>query len=170
MVEEGVAWNVACAGIDHVLTEKAGEDCDIILLQLSGNANPILWRGTVDDFRDSFNADSLRQLLASKSKRTASRIFSGLCDGLRYTRAANRDNAKVLFVALTDMIDNMSGPNAQQELQEELRLLGKAGGKFALFGVPAEHLAQWQGFVDQTGVKNTVQDEKLHSPKFPSLD
>ena len=67
--------------------DEIGDDGTILLAQLSGNDDPLLWEGTPQQLMSSFSsAENLRDFIRSKSDPNASRLFGGLADAMAYLR------------------------------------------------------------------------------------
>ena len=75
-----------------------------------------------------------------------------------------------MFV-LSDMDDNLGGPDAKEKLVAAFAAFGRRGGSVGLYGVDLDKVEKWRANLARAGVKNFVVFPDIAAdPTFPSYE
>jgi len=171
MAEKGKAWEFLLRVIDRYLRGNGNEK--LILVQLSGNSDALIWDGTPSQLRKDFSdQEAFRRFLISKANTSASRLHDGITDALEYLTALPGITAKskCALLVLSDMDDNHSAPDSERRLVQALTDFGKRGGSVGMYFVDQPFVSKWRTNL-KSSVKNSVVASRIEAqPPMPSVD
>jgi hypothetical protein len=172
MADQGKAWEFLQKVLAIYLRGNGSQK--LILVQLSGNRNALLWDGTPAQLRKDFpDPESFRKHLQSKADVNASRLFDGISEALEYlaTLPGVTAKTKLALLVMSDMEDNFSAPGSEQRLIAGLREFGKRGGAVGLYFVNHQYVPRWRAALQTAGVRHhVVESQIVASPTLPSFD
>lgn len=141
MTDGGHAYIFICSVIDKYFRDRIGSENDkILLVQISGSQKSIMWQGTPERFRRTFNSkNSFRDFLIGNAGPDGSLVHDGVAHALEHMMRmpnVSSGRAKSVLLILSDLDDN--GPNPEQsekrlfdDLVAYLQLGGHAGFYYA---------------------------------------
>ena len=172
MAERGKAWEFLLRVIDRYLRGNGNEK--LILVQLSGNANALIWDGTPSQLRKDFpDQEAFRKHLLSRADPNGSRLHDGISEALEYQAGlpGMTPKTKRALLVLSDMDDNQSAPGSEQRLVKALGDFGKRGGAVGMYFVDHFRVARWRSNLKAAGVRNhVVESHIVATPTLPTLD
>jgi hypothetical protein len=173
--EDRVGLQFTRSLIEHYQRAYPGRNGKLILAQLSGGGDPLLWEGNPTDLlRDYDSYGSLHQMLVSKSNPNGSRIHEGLSRTFDYLlkHRAVQDGARPAVFVLSDMLDNgADGTKYEQRVMVSLKEFGKRGGISGFYFVHQSQLERWRTNLTDAGVTDClVSADIVARPPLPSFD
>ena len=147
--------------------EEIGDDGTVLLAQLSGNDDPLLWEGTPQQLMSSFSsAENLRDFIRSKSDPNASRLFGGLADAMAYLRGVSGPDTILCVVVLTDLIDNSpTQKEDRKRLVEELRRFNKPQNCIGMYYLATKEMQVCRELFAEAGLDGAAEGKIVHKPK-----
>lgn len=172
MAEQGKAWDFLQKTLDRYLRGNGNEK--LVLVQLSGNSQALLWDGTPAQLRRDFaDREAFRRFLQSKADPSGSRLFDGITEAIDYVSGLPGVTARTkrALILLTDMEDNASAPGAEQRLVQALRGFGQRNGCVGIYFVSHPLVARWEANLRSAGVRHhSVESHIVTAPTLPSFD
>ena len=161
--------------IDHYMRSVPGDGGTLILLQVSGNDNPLLWEGSPIQLQQDFSdANAFREMLLAKSQPSGSRVNEGLAKTLKYLlkHRSIQHGAKPGIFVLSDMEDNgPSGSKYEAEVLESLKDFGRRGGITGLYFVDQTLVEKWEKHFRDAALRDfRVTPDFVVHPPLPSFD
>lgn len=165
---------------EQYFTESMGSDAKLVICQLSGNDQVVLFEGQPDDLRNKFTSpEEFNEFLKEKSDPSSSKVFDATRRSVDYVGSISgvTDNTKLLTVILSDMWDSEYNQSIRMEskekLMESLTSYRQQGGGLALYFVAEEQIAVWQNILNEAGFEPShyiIENELVASPQLPRFD
>jgi hypothetical protein len=178
MGEDGKAWSFVCQVVDKYFRDRLGHSDKLILAQLSGNEQSLLWRGTPLELRQEFpSASAFRDWLAERTDPHGSRIYDGIAQAVEYTLSdpvMASGKAKAAVFILSDMRDN--GPNrkqARERVIKDLAELARRDGVIGLYYVDVPLVPKWRQVLSDAGIPAAnlmIEADIVGRPLLPKFD
>lgn len=159
--------------------EQMGEDCKVVLAQISGSEDVVLFEGTPRDLRRRFtNPDALAEFLLENSKPNGSPVFKAMTKTLHYVNQMPEieDNTRVLTVVISDLRDSEKDKAVWKkqgvEMLKELMLYQNRGGALALYYVDLEQVDLWKRVLDEAEFQPgmfTISNDLVEDPQLPTF-
>lgn len=165
---------------EQYFTESMGSDAKLVICQLSGHDQVVLFEGQPDDLRNKFSGpEEFNEFLKQNSDPSSSKVFDATRRSVDYVGSITgvNENTKLLTVILSDMWDSEYDPvvrNASRErLMQSLIQYRQKGGGMALYFVAESQLKEWQDIFDEAGFEPghyIIENELVASPRLPQFD
>jgi len=158
---------------EHYFTESMGSNSKLVICQLSGNEQVVLFEGQPDDLRNRFQSpEEFVEFLKEKSDPGSSRVFDATRRSVDYVSSISgvTENTRLLTVILSDMQDSEYNPSSRQELMTSLTSYREQGGGLALYFVDSNQMSIWQGIIDEAGFPRShyvIENELVATPQLP---
>ena len=162
------AWQFCIRAVELFFFNRQGTNDLLVISQISGSPQSILWSGSPQQFRKTFKTPADFKRLFNGLDTTQSRVHSSLADTINHV--ASLKPKRSLILGLTDMIDNE--PGSLPKLQDALRRYGKDGkaGAVGLYGVEPSHKAACETMLSISVRHYDVLHKKEGEPRIPRLD
>ncbi|WP_417850282.1 hypothetical protein [Thalassoglobus sp.] len=161
-------------------TESMGSDAKLVICQLSGNDQVVLFEGQPDDLRNRFSGpEEFNEFLKAKSDPSSSKVFDATRRSVDYVRSITgvTENTKLLTVILSDMWDSEYDPvlrnTSREKLMQSLISYRQQGGGMALYFVAEEQMPEWQSIFNEAGFEPghyIIENELVATPQLPQFD
>jgi hypothetical protein len=176
MAEGGEAYAFLRAILDRYAREKVGSGDRLVIAQVSGSDNFLLWEGKPLDLRREFgSADQFRDFLISKADASSSQVYEGMVKVLKYVLAnpgVAKGRVKSVMFFLSDMDDTEPNKAARgQEIRALLKEYGSCGGSLGLYYVDTWRVGPWEKELLKAGIEHhRVQAEIVGKPDLPEFE
>jgi hypothetical protein len=176
MADGGEAYAFLRAVLDRYTREKVGSGDRLVIAQVSGSDNFLLWEGKPLDLRREFgSADQFRDFLISKANASSSHVYEGMVNVLKYllaNPAVADGRVKSVVFFLSDMDDTEPDKATRgQEIRRLLKEYGSCGGSLGLYYVETWRVGPWQRELSNAGIKqHRVKAEFVGKPDLPEFD
>ena len=149
-------------------------DGKVIIAQMSATDNPLLYEGSPAELRRDFpSAKAFRDSILAKSNPSASRLHEGMAATFKYIlrHRAVRHGAKPAVFLLSDLLDNASQPEHEQQVLDSLQEFADKDGICGFYFVHQTETAKWDEALADAGVKDyRVSDQIVAHPPLPLFD
>ncbi|MBW3597607.1 MAG: hypothetical protein KY475_10065 [Planctomycetes bacterium] len=172
VTENGRAYQILLKAVDRYFRDRIGSDSMILITQLSGNADPLLWQGTPEQLRRQFpDHRAFRDFLLSRADPSASRINDGVAESLNCAvRTLRGSEANAAALILTDWEDTYPDQDASRDrLTRALRDFSQYGS-LGLYFCSNSRIPDVERLMDETGVSYVLVGSYDHNPPLPSFD
>jgi hypothetical protein len=175
MAEDGKAYDFTLRVVDRYFRDRIGTNDRILIAQISGADQALLWEGTPVDLRHEFpSAPAFRSFLQSHAIQSGSLVHAAMTSALQHVmtdhRVARGQTKSALFV-LSDMMDNGGDAESERLLMQELTDYGRCGGVVGLYYVDHPLVAVWKRRLNDAHIKHfCVESEIVAKPPLPSFD
>ncbi len=165
---------------NRFFTSGMGGRTRLVIGQLSGNDNVMLFEGSPGDFRKRFSSpEEFSAYLESQSDPNSSQVYVATKRTVDHVLAMSgiTNETKVLTVILSDMVDSESNTAVSQHKQDEMLLslanYQRSGGALALYYVHHDLMPQWHGLLRKAGFQPgyyIIENNLSASPQLPSFE
>ncbi|MCG6157619.1 hypothetical protein [Rubinisphaera margarita] len=166
---------------DRYFNDSMGTENRLIISQLSGNEQAVLFEGTPTDLRRRFRSpQELSQFLKGSSDPGASHVYEATRRTLDYVGSVTgvTSDTRLLTVILSDMIDTQSAsqiwdPTVPSPLSDSLRRYQAKGGGLALYFVAESERERWNELLRETGFQPghyVIESSLAANPQLPRFD
>ncbi len=147
--------------VTHYFQNRLGSNDCLIVTQLSGNRQAVLWQGSPRQLRTEFSSSAdLAEFIDKKSDVNGSRVWDGLSDTLELAMSDPNicnGRTKVVLVALTDMENNLVDTyTSEKRLMDNLKAFAKKGGVCGLYFVGTPETKIWRSKLAECGFRDFV--------------
>ena len=166
--------------MDKFFTVSMGEDSKVVLSQMSGHDQVILFEGTPRELRRRFaSPDELAEFMLEHSGRDRSPIYESAGQTFRYVNsmADVTEDSKVLTAIISDLKDSetISAKRSAtgRKMLSELESYQAKGGALALYCVDLEETSRWKRILDMAGFKPgqfVISNDLVESPPMPVFE
>jgi hypothetical protein len=166
--------------MDQFFTEGIGVESRVVIGQLSGNENAVLFDGRPEELRSQFrSADELNAYLQKHSDPGSSPVFQATDRSVSYVTAMQgiTPNTRLMTVVLSDMIDTACTVDERREtgndMLKTLKKYRKMGGGLALYFVAPHEMKRWQQIINMAGFEPgtyVVESSLIARPELPRMD
>lgn len=167
--------------MDRFFMEGMGSgESRVVLGQISGNANVILFEGTPAEVRKRFRSpEELNEFLKQNSEPNSSPVYEATERMATYmsTMPGVTDNTQLLLVTLSDLAE--SEPDAKLRSQkghkmiDALKRYQQQGGGLALYFVSQDETSRWQLILGNAGFEAgqyVIQHDMVANAQLPRFD
>ncbi len=165
---------------DRYFQGAMGTETRLVIGQLSGNDQVLLFEGKPADLREKFRSPAeLNQFLKSHADPSSSRVYDATRRTLDYVSSISGvgPNTRLLTVILSDMQDSQYHPSiastAETQLAESLRRYQARGGSLALYHVAETERDHWSALLRNAGFTTgqfIIEGSLTSSPRLPSFE
>ncbi|MEZ6061124.1 MAG: hypothetical protein R3C19_12230 [Planctomycetaceae bacterium] len=162
---------------ERFFTEASmGGDTKLIIGQLSGSKQVLLFEGRPQDLRRKFRGpEEFNQFLKDRSDPTGSQVFDATRRAVEHVGsvAGVSDDTKLLTVILSDMQDSHGDLQAQAKMIDSLREYAGRGGALALYFVAESEAPRWRAILDEAAFRpgySIIENELAASPQLPRFE
>jgi hypothetical protein len=158
MAEDGKAWSFVCQVVDKYFRDRLGHSDKLILAQLSGSEQSLLWRGTPLELRQEFpSASAFHDWLAAHADPHGSRIYDGIAQAVEYTLSdpvMTSGNGKAAVFILSDMRDTAKNrKQARERVIKALAEVASRDGVIGLYYVDVPLVRKWRKVLNDAGIR-----------------
>ena len=175
MANEGKAHKFSVQVIDRYFRRRDALNDRIVLAQISGTEQSLMWEGTPLKLRKDFpSAESFRDFLLEKADGGGSLVDQGVANAIDYVSSHERftsGNTKSVTLILSDMEDTGGDPGSEQKLNQSLAAYGRQNGSVGIYFCGQLGVARWKDRLAQSGIRNyVVESEIVGEPNLPSFE
>ncbi len=174
------AYDLFLELMDQFFTTSMGGETRVVIAQLSGNENTILFEGRPGELRSRFHSPAeLSAFLHEHADGGGSHVYQATADTLNYVGSLQgvTENTRLLTVILSDMQDNQLDRQARQqsgsELLEALKDYQQRGGALALYFVADDEIDRWHRILKTAGFEPgmyLIENDIVENPQLPRFD
>ena len=185
MTQDGRAYRFLTALCDRFFTDLAGGHNRVVVSQISGRSEAVLWDGRPERLRQQFpDPAAFRAYLLARADPSRSLVYHSLNEtlehvllsypGIEAQSGSEGIRTRSALVALTDMEDN--GPDATENLRRllgNLRRYAKAGGSVGIYFAGRAEPPQWQRHLRECGFppgRSTVVSDIIQDSPVPTFE
>lgn len=176
MAEEGAAYDFTLAVLEKYFRTRSSQKDKLILAQISGTQESLLWEGSPLELRRRFpSAETFRDFLLQNADPNGSEVNAGVANVVDYVAARPRvrsgQTRSAVFV-LSDLEDTALDPfEGEQRLMQSLAGFAQSGGAVGLYYVNQTLVADWQQKLQAAGFNDyCVECEIVGQPALPDFD
>ena len=165
---------------ESFFSETMGNDTRLIISQLSGSDEVILFEGRPNELQKQFpSPESLSEFLQSKSDPSQSRVFDGTTATINHLQSLSgiTSRTQMLTVILSDMQDSEPDVGKRRQrgavMVDALKRYRESGGGLALYYVATEDTERWGKILEMAGFESghyIIANELSLSPQLPTFD
>ncbi|WP_437207141.1 hypothetical protein [Planctomicrobium sp. SH664] len=165
---------------DRYFQGAMGTETRLLIGQLSGNDNVLLFEGKPSDLRKKFRSPAeFTEFLKAAADPNSSRVYAATRRTLDYvsTISGVGPKTKLLTVLLSDMQDSEFHPSvagvALDQLNESLQRYADRGGSLALYYVDESERSRWDTLLRNAGFMTgrfIIEGSLTSSPRLPSFE
>lgn len=164
---------------DRYFNDSMGSENRLIISQLSGNTQALLFEGSPTDLRRRFRSpQELSQFLKDNSDPSSSQVYEATRRTLDYASSMPgvTSETRLLTVILSDMIDSHSSQiwdSSPSPLQDSLKRYQSLGGGLALYFVAESERARWNNLLQEAGFTSghyVIESDLSASPQLPRFN
>lgn len=178
------SWSSSAHGLflglmDQFFTENVGGEARVVVCQLSGSSDTVLFEGRPEELRSKFRTPAdLNAFLTSHAKPASSPVYQSIRKVVDYVSALPGvdENTRLMTVVLSDLVDN--SPDGERQAQgrkmlQSLERYQKAGGGLALYFVAPGETSRWRRILDLAGFEPgtfVIESTLVAQPQLPQFD
>jgi len=176
---EGKAFSLFLEISDRYF-QAMGTETRLVIGQLSGNDNVLLFEGKPSDLRKKFRSPAeFAEFLKAAADPNSSRVYEATRRTLDYVGSISGvgPKTKLLTVILSDMQDSEFHPSlsgvALDQLKESLQRYADRGGSLALYYVDESERSRWDTLLRNAGFttgRYIIEGSLTSSPRLPSFE
>ncbi|GAB5407354.1 MAG: hypothetical protein Aurels2KO_55850 [Aureliella sp.] len=158
-------------------TEAMGTENRLVIAQLSGNSQAVLFEGKPADLQSRFKSpEELVAFLRERSDGASSLVYRAIESTTNYLLQMQgmTDQTRLMTVVLSDLRDTDPARQAAGgDMIESLREYRERGGALALYYVGAEEMPRWEKILAESGFTSKdylIQGELTATPQLPKFD
>ncbi|MEO8165590.1 MAG: hypothetical protein ABI619_09355 [Betaproteobacteria bacterium] len=165
---------------DRFFTGSVGGNNRIVIAQLSGSEQVVLFEGQPSDLRSRLKTpEELNQFLKEQSDPSKSPVYSATKRMADYVNAIPTltERTRLLTVILSDMQDSESDRQARSvtghQMLESLKTYQQRGGSIALYFVAETETARWARILSMAGFQpghDVIENQVTSSPRLPTFN
>lgn len=156
-----------------------GTNTKLVIGQLSGNEQVLLFEGRPSDLRCEFKSpEELHAFLREHCDPSGSRVYDATQRTIDYVGSISgvTENTRLMTVILSDMRDTggftING-EPPADLLESLTRYREQGGGLALYYVAEDEAGRWQGILEEAGFEPghyIIENDLVANPQLPKFD
>lgn len=178
---EDRAYHLFLSLSDQYFNDSMGTENRLIISQLSGQEQAVLFEGTPADLRRQFGSpEELNEFLQENSDPGASHVYAATQRTLDYVSGVTgvTSETRLLTVILSDMIDTQPSSHTWDDtqphpLKESLRRYQALGGGLALYFVAESQRNHWKDLLREAGFQPgyyMIESDLAANPQLPRFD
>ena len=158
----------------------AGAESRVVIGQLSGNDQVVLFEGQPNELRRKFKSpEDLNSFLLKHADPSASKVYESTRKMVDYAAALNgvTDETRMVTVVLSDMADNTQDEKAREKAKDQvlksLEEYHERGGGLALYFVSPDQAKNWNQMLTEAGFgagEFVIETSLSESPRLPRLN
>lgn len=166
--------------MDRFFTHSSGGETRVVIAQLSGAEQAVLYEGRPADLRNRFDSpDELAAFLRERSDPSASPVYRSVGQTLAHVNALPgvTERTRLMTVVLSDLDDNELRSERRSEdttrLVRALKRYRELGGALALYCVAPEEVSRWRQILQLAGFARercVVESQLVARPTLPSFE
>lgn len=159
--------------------EQMGNDCKVILAQISAQENAVLFEGTPRDLRRRFDSpEALAEFLLDNSKPNSSPVFEAMEETLHYVNQLSDVDAdtSILTVIASDLKDSEQDRAIWKQkgdsMLAELKRYQQLGGAIALYHVDVNEVELWKKVLASAKFEpgmSLISNDMAEDPPLPTF-
>jgi hypothetical protein len=165
--------------LNDVFSASAGNECRVVLGQLSASEPIVLFEGRPQELRRRFQSpEDLNTFLQENSDPTASTVHNCVRKMVDYVGSINgvEEGTQMIFVCLSDMVDSQrdeaTREQEQADMQLSLKRFREKNGAIALYYVSQDEAAVWRNVLSEAGFQTgdfIIETSLSESPRLPEI-
>lgn len=165
--------------MSQFVSEEIGSESRIVLGQISGGGETVLFEGKPADLRKKFGTpERLRDFLRGRTTPTSSRVLESTSDILDHVCNMHgvTSNTRILTVILSDCRDSEKDIARKEELTaratSSLERYEELGGCFAIYFCARSEIENWASVLQSCGFDQgrfIIEAEIAESPRLPEF-
>lgn len=173
MTESGKAYNFAMACVNRYFRQGDPLNDRIILAQISGTQESLLWEGTPLDLRRDFPSPaSFRDFLLQHADTNGSLVHDGIGHAINYLTTHPRfaNGTQSVALILSDMEDIGDDPDSEERLNQAFSAYGRQRGSVGIYFCNQLAVPKWREHLARSGVREYVVEAGFVSkPTLPNF-
>jgi hypothetical protein len=175
MKPDGAATKFLYDTVDHYFQARLASDQDLLIVaQLSGNRQALLFQGSPRDFRQRYSsAATFSQELERRSSGGGSRIYDGISDSIEFIlNDPNLATAHLCLIILSDMEQNLQdGYTTNQRLENNLKAFVQRKGVMGIYFAEPQECIKWRQKLQKLSMRDFVVEASIHeNPRRPKFE
>lgn len=175
MFDDGAAYQFTTYALDRYFKDRIGTDDQLILAQLSGEKNTLVWQGTPRQLREQFpTPEKFRRFLQSYAVPGGSVVHDGVSHAVRYLMshpAVRRGKARSALLVLSDMQDTTGDDGSEDRVLNVLTQYINSGGVAGFYYVGQDEYFTWVDHFTNAGFDTCVVEMDIQGrPKLPVFE
>ena len=177
---DGRAHSLLMRLLDELFAAGMGNESRVVIGQLSGSGQVVLFEGTPTELRQKFKSpEDLMEFLRANADPTGSKVFESTQSIIDYAGAINgvNEQTKLVVAVLSDLVDSEKDTDvrakAEEQMIESLTRHRKRNGGLALYYVSPDQASTWRQIMADAGFEPgqfVIETELSESPQLPQLD
>lgn len=166
--------------LDAVSATGGGAESRVVIGQLSGNEQVVLFEGQPNELRRKFKSpEDLNNFLLEHADPTASKVYKSVRKIVDYAGSLNgvTNKTRMVTVVLSDMADNTQDAGEREKAKlktlESLKEYHQRGGGLALYYVDPDQAKHWSQLLNEAGFgvgEFVIETSLSENPRLPRLD
>lgn len=174
------AYDLFISLMDQFFTEGAGAESRLVIGQLSGNSEVVLFEGRPADLQSKFDSpQALNRFLKEHSNPASSPVYRATDRAVEYVLSMPgiTSDTRLLTVILSDMADSepdlAARRRAGHQMLDTLKRYRAGGGGLALYFVSPEELSRWKRILQMAEFEPgsyVIESTLVAEPQLPRFD
>lgn len=166
--------------MDQFFTEGDSDSSRVVIGQLSGNDEVVLFEGRPEDLRAKFRTpEELNEFLRQHADPAGSQVYQATERTIGYVSAMPgvTENTRLMTVILSDMVDSGSAlperSKAGAKMLNALTEYRQLGGGVALYYVAKDEMARWREVMERAGFQPgsfVIESTLVARPQLPRFE
>lgn len=173
LTSTGRAYQHAVQIVEQYFRARLGTQDEVLVTQLSGNANPLVFMGKPLELMQRFpDANAFRKELLKKAT-PGSRLMDGVSDSLETVLAhpgVLAGKKRVVLCCLTDWEDNVNTPRSLPRLKKNLQAFASVRSAAGFFFVRQDLVRPLQQLLHESGLQHFLVEPDFKAAVLPSFD
>ncbi|MEP2310670.1 MAG: hypothetical protein ABJ208_15965 [Rhodopirellula bahusiensis] len=173
------AYPMVLGLVQSFTDQSLGGDCKIVLSQMSGHDQVVLFEGSPGELRHRFGSpEAMAAFLLENSKPNASPVYVATRKTIDYVNAMPdvTEQTRTVTVLLSDLVDSeQHQPTKSREgfrMLDALTRYRESGGNLALYYVAQNEVPRWNEIIERAGFEPghfAVHNALASSPSLPEF-
>ena len=166
--------------MDKYFSASMGKDSKIVLVQISGNADAVLFEGTPRELRSRFSSpEELAEFFQKNSSPNSSPIYEATGKTLTYINAMADVTCETrsLVCFISDLKDSEQDAKLKSKkgfkMLDALKEYQGTGGSIAFYYVEQEEVKRWEKILAMAGFepeRYSINNDLVESPELPVFE
>ncbi|WP_236623629.1 hypothetical protein [Rhodopirellula baltica] len=173
------AYPMVLGLVESFSEQNMGGDCKIVLSQMSGHDQVLLFEGSPDELRHRFGSpEAMAKFLLEHSSPSRSPVYVATRETIDYVNAMPdvTEQTRTVTVLLSDLVDSeQHQPTKSREgfrMLDALTRYRESGGNLALYYVAQNEVPRWNEIVERAGFEPgqfAIHNDLTSSPNMPEF-
>ena len=173
------AYPMVLGLMESFTDQSMGGDCKIVLSQMSGHDQVVLFAGSPEELRHRFGSpDVMADFLQAHSKPNRSPVYVATRETIDYVNAMPdvTERTRTVTVLLSDLVDSESHQRTRSRegfrMLDSLTRYRESGGNLALYYVAQAEVGRWNEIIERAGFQPgqfVINNELNSNPDLPSF-